>query len=110
MFGVSRFGASCSGFSRSGVSRFRDSCSGFHVGRFTVRGFRGSGFCGTRFSRFVVSRTGFRFWDLLFPVRGIIVRGFEVRGFLFGISGSRFRGSGFSRFGVSGMRFGVLRY
>ena len=48
-------------------------------------------------------------------IRGTVfrVRGFEVRGFLFGISG--FRGPEFSRFGVSGTviqgsGFGVLRF
>ena len=67
-----------SGFSRLGVSTFGASCSGF----------QGLGFCGTRFSRFVVSRTGFR-------VRGFDFAIFKVRGYGYMVSRSGNSCSGF---------------
>ena len=78
MLGV--FGVRVRGF-RGGVSG-----SGFHLRRY--------GFVVWVFRRFVVARFGY----------GVLLRGFTIRGFGFGFTGSWFRDSGFLQ--VRGFRFG----
>ena len=79
-------------------------CSGFReVRSFIGSGFRGTGFRGSVFG-YMVSLFG------VFQVRGFAygVSGWEV--WRFGVSGTRFRGSGFSIFGLGVLRIWVFNF
>ena len=98
--GVSRFGVSGTRFGVWDVRGFRYAVPSmwfrdlvFRVGGSGVQGFGGSRICGTGFSRFGVSGTGFlvlcygfskfRVWGMRFRVRGFwfSVKGFRSLGF-----------------------------